>query len=149
MKYFSTQRPLAPGTFPKVNGSSVYDVVNFGNKVYCPEIGREAWGYVEYSFPILEELASSYELIPGKRVESYAQSEVIALDEKTGVISTVAVFALPAKAALVAFIQQMNGNYNTWDYPKVPKGMRESPTAADHWYFDDISRCRVLSSHPV
>lgn len=64
MRYYSTQRPLGPGTFPKKDGTET--VTNFdGGKIYCEEIDREAWGYVEYKEQLTPEEISSYELTPG------------------------------------------------------------------------------------
>lgn len=63
MRYYSTQRPLGPGTFPKQDGSET--ITNFDRKIYCEEIGRDAWGFAEYKTPISEEAARSYELKPG------------------------------------------------------------------------------------
>lgn len=63
MRYYSTQRPNAPGTFPRQGGTET--VTNFDSKIYCEEIGREAWGYVEYKEPITPEQARDYELTPG------------------------------------------------------------------------------------
>lgn len=40
-------------------------VTNFDGKIYCEEIGREAWGYVEYKELITPEQARNYELTPG------------------------------------------------------------------------------------
>lgn len=48
MRYYSTQRPVGPGTFPKPQGNAVKEVFNFDNKTYCEEVGREARGYIEY-----------------------------------------------------------------------------------------------------
>jgi hypothetical protein len=46
-------------------------------------------------------------------------------------------YTLPPKKALVCFIEQfINKNFNTWEYPEEIKGMRESETVKDHWYFD-------------
>lgn len=46
-------------------------------------------------------------------------------------------YSLPPKAAMVAYIKQyVENNWNTWEYPDVIEGMRESDTVADHWYFD-------------
>lgn len=44
MRYYSTQRPVGPGTYPKPQGNAVKEVFNFDGKTYCKEIGREAWG---------------------------------------------------------------------------------------------------------
>jgi len=59
-----------PGSFPKPLGNQVLEIVNFddlriGNKkVYCPAIGREAWGYIDYKKPLSKEDAANYELTP-------------------------------------------------------------------------------------
>lgn len=62
-RYYSTQRPFAPGTFPKQDGTEC--IVNFDEKIFCEEIGREAWGYVAYKEPISDKDAKEYELIKG------------------------------------------------------------------------------------
>lgn len=59
-RYYSTQRPFGPGTFPQQDGTET--ITNFDGKVYCEEIGREAWGYIEYQQPITEKDAETYEL---------------------------------------------------------------------------------------
>lgn len=64
MKYYSTQRPVAPGTFPKPDGNKVTDIWNFNGPVFCEEIGREAWGYVVYEKALTEKDAANYELMP-------------------------------------------------------------------------------------
>ena len=45
MRYYSTQRPLVPGGCPR---AGVQKVHNYDEKEFCEEIGREAWGYVDY-----------------------------------------------------------------------------------------------------
>ena len=64
MKYFSTQRPLVPGAFPKSMINPVMNVVNFDQKTFCEEIGRDAWGYVEYARALDPDVAKDYELTP-------------------------------------------------------------------------------------
>lgn len=49
MRYYSTQRPVGPGTFPKLPENKVLEVHNFDAKTFCEEIGREAWGYIDLS----------------------------------------------------------------------------------------------------
>lgn len=44
MRYFSTQRPLGPGCFPKVQGNEVMEIENYDRKMFREEIGRAAWG---------------------------------------------------------------------------------------------------------
>lgn len=61
-RYYSTQRPVAPGTFPKPAGNKVVDIQNFDCRTYCEAIGREAWGYIDYEAPIAPEQATEYAL---------------------------------------------------------------------------------------
>lgn len=68
MRYFSTQRPLGPGCFPKVQGNEVMEIENYDRKMFREEIGREAWGSIVYRHPLAEIDASIYELTPEKFV---------------------------------------------------------------------------------
>ena len=52
MRYYSTQRPISPGSFPQRTWNKVLEIHNFDQKTYCEEIGREAWGYIDYEKPI-------------------------------------------------------------------------------------------------
>lgn len=72
MRYYSTQRPVAPGTFP--NTQQVKDVVNFDRRQFVQEINREAWGYIEYAGPLTEKQAADYELV--SQVGSYRNPAV-------------------------------------------------------------------------
>lgn len=66
MRYYSTQRPISPGAFPKPAGNKVLNCVNFdGGRTFCREIGRTAYGYIEYERPISIWDADSYELTKG------------------------------------------------------------------------------------
>ena len=60
MKYFTTQRPVMPGTVP----GGFVAFINFDERTYCPEIEREAWGIVEYAEPLTDKQVSDYELTP-------------------------------------------------------------------------------------
>ena len=62
MRYYSTQRPVAPGTFPKPEGNKILDIHNYDRKTYCPEIGGEAWGYIDFAQPLPEGEAQKWEL---------------------------------------------------------------------------------------
>ncbi len=63
MKYYSTQRPVMPGGFPKKE--AVERIENFDTKTFCEEIGQEAWGFIEYREPLTKEEADAYELTLG------------------------------------------------------------------------------------
>ena len=67
MKYYRTQRPIVPGSFPTPGGNKVATVHNYDAKTYCEEIGREAWGYIEYEQPLQNEDVMNYELTPFPR----------------------------------------------------------------------------------
>lgn len=62
MRYYSTQRPVAPGSYPCKD--SVVEIHNFDNRTFCEKIGTEAWGYIEYSCELPEKEAAEYELVP-------------------------------------------------------------------------------------
>ena len=63
MRYYSTMRPVQPGGFP--NREGVEEIHNFDTKTFCEEIGREAWGYIDYREPLTKEQAEAYELTLG------------------------------------------------------------------------------------
>lgn len=60
LRYYSIQRPVGPGTYPRKDGVIIH---NFCDKTYCKEIGREAWGYIDYTEPLTEKEMSTYELM--------------------------------------------------------------------------------------
>ena len=41
-RYYLTQRPAMPGTFPKPQGNRVLSIENYDERTFCEEIGREA-----------------------------------------------------------------------------------------------------------
>ena len=69
MKYYSTQRPIMPGSFPEPKGNRVLAIVNFDEKTCCKEPGRDCWGYIEYEKPLSEKEASAYELVRERRLD--------------------------------------------------------------------------------
>lgn len=64
MKYYSTQRPITPGSFPKPENNPVLELQNFENSTYCQEIDGEAWGWIEYKNPLSESETGQWELTP-------------------------------------------------------------------------------------
>lgn len=65
-RYYSTQRPVDIGTFPKPPDNPVVEVHNYDADSRIPvENGMiQAWGYVEYQKPLTEKEAGVYELRP-------------------------------------------------------------------------------------
>lgn len=59
-RYYSTMRPVMPGGFPK--SQEILKIKNFDSREFVEEIGREAWGYIEYAEPLTEQEAAAYEL---------------------------------------------------------------------------------------
>lgn len=57
-RYYLTQRPLSIGTFPGKPAS----MESFDSKQYVNDIGRPAWGWVEYSEPLTDKQVIAYEL---------------------------------------------------------------------------------------
>lgn len=62
-RYYSTMRPVLPGSFPKKELAE--KIENFDTKTFCEEIGRDAWGYIEYREALAKEEADAYELVLG------------------------------------------------------------------------------------
>lgn len=62
MKYYSTLRPVGPGTFPP--GIVVTEIRNFDQRQYCPETDAEAWGWFETDAEISEAELKAYDLDP-------------------------------------------------------------------------------------
>lgn len=51
-RYYSTQRPIMPGGYPKPQNNEVLEIENFDNKKFVEEVGCQAWGYIEYEKPL-------------------------------------------------------------------------------------------------
>ena len=62
MRYYSTHRPVTPGSFPNPPGNKVLEIHNFDSKTYCEELGREVWGYIDYERPLTRYDCNAYEL---------------------------------------------------------------------------------------
>lgn len=64
MKYYSTKRPITPGSFPKPEGNDVLEVQTFDCETYCEKLGRGVWGYIVYAQPLAAGEAEKWELTP-------------------------------------------------------------------------------------
>ena len=63
-RYYSTERPVSLGTYPKIMQNRPVNIENFEIKTYVPEIKREAYGYLEYECELTDKQVSAYELCP-------------------------------------------------------------------------------------
>lgn len=61
-RYYSTQRPVMPGGYPKTKYSEVLEIHNFDCKEYVKEIDQRAWGWIEYDRPLGHFDVINYEL---------------------------------------------------------------------------------------
>lgn len=65
-RYYSTQRPVDIGTYPKPDGNEPVVVVNYDADRRRPVAGGRisAWGELTYRKPLTEKQAADYELVP-------------------------------------------------------------------------------------
>ena len=63
-KYYSTQRPMDIGTFPKPPRNAPDEIVNYDQRVPVENGSFLAWGHLTYTRPLTKRQASDYELRP-------------------------------------------------------------------------------------
>ena len=63
-RYYSTQRPVDIGTFPKPAGNAPVEIYNYDGRIPVEDGSMLAWGYLEYARPLTEKEAGDYELRP-------------------------------------------------------------------------------------
>jgi len=60
-KYYSIQRPISVGTFPKTESGPI-NVVNFDERIRQENATFQTWGYLTYNAPLTSEQLTEYEL---------------------------------------------------------------------------------------
>lgn len=60
--YYSTQRPIGPGTYPKPQDNKVIEIKNFDKKEKIENENISAYGYIKYEKPLMPAAAKTYEL---------------------------------------------------------------------------------------
>lgn len=70
MRYYSTERPVSLGTYPKSKDNKITEIFNYDDKTYIEEIGREAWGYIDYLYPLSNSDIINYELVAEQNIKS-------------------------------------------------------------------------------
>ena len=63
-RYYSTQRPVDIGTFPKPADNKPVEIHNYDSRIPVENGTMLAWGYLEYARPLTEKEARDYELKP-------------------------------------------------------------------------------------
>ena len=63
-RYYSTQRPVDIGTFPKPSGNAPVEIHNYDKRQLVENGTMQAWGWLEYAKPLTEKETCDYELKP-------------------------------------------------------------------------------------
>ena len=63
-RYYSTQRPVDLGTFPKPPGNAPVEIINFDERRMVEGGTMRAWGELAYLKPLTEKQMKDYELRP-------------------------------------------------------------------------------------
>lgn len=61
-KYYNTQRPIGPGTYPKPQDNKIIEIKNFDKKEKIENENISAYGYIKYEKPLMPAAAKAYEL---------------------------------------------------------------------------------------
>ena len=83
--YYSTQRPVDIGTFPKPPDNKPVEIHNYDKRQSVENGTMQAWGYLEYAKQLTEKEASDYELKPAPaatRTASIPEQSVPSSPEK-------------------------------------------------------------------
>ena len=81
-KYYSTQRPVSIGTFPKDTGNPPIRFENYNGRTWVECNTRLAWGELVYAKPLSDKELRDYELKPSRnncdvRQRMEAQAQVV------------------------------------------------------------------------
>lgn len=68
-KYYSTQRPIEPGSYPKPQDNPPLEIVNYSvdSRIPVEDGALRAWGELTYAAPLTVEQMDSYELKPSRK----------------------------------------------------------------------------------
>lgn len=74
-RYYSTQRPVMPGGYPKPFGNEPVVIVNYDSRQTVENSKVQAWGYLEYALPLTPRECADYELkaISSEKTRANAQ----------------------------------------------------------------------------
>lgn len=92
-RYYSTQRPVDIGTFPKPPGNEPAEICNFDKRIPVEDGAFPAWGVLTYAKPLTEKEISDHELRPSRynpdvrRVMAEQASFVGLWEERNGIPS--------------------------------------------------------------
>lgn len=127
-RYYRIMRPVLPGSFPKKE--LVEKIENFDTKTFCEEIGREAWGYLEYGEALTKEEADAYDLVLGGMKTYYCVTTSV--DDKGKVLAAIT-SVIEAERKPESNFQSLSRKdvYNDWfDDPEEAKKFVEEAKRA-------------------
>lgn len=75
-KYYSTQRPVDIGTFPKPPHNAPDEIVNYDRRIPVEGGAFLAWGHLTYTRPLTEKEASDYELRPAPVISELSRKMI-------------------------------------------------------------------------
>lgn len=127
-RYYSIMRPVLPGGFPKKE--LVEKIENFDTKTFCKEIGREAWGCLEYREVLTKEEADACDLVLGGMKTYYCVTTSV--DDKGKVLVAIT-SVVQAESKPESSFRSLSRKdvYNDWfDDPKEAKKFVEEAKMA-------------------
>ena len=63
MRAYAIYRPIGPYAWPSEHRDKVAEIVNYDTLTYVPEIGRNAFGHIDFEEDIPKEDLDRYELV--------------------------------------------------------------------------------------
>ena len=88
-RYYSTQRPVDIGTFPKPPDNKPVEIHNYDSRIPVEDGSMLAWGYLEYAKPLTEKEAGDYELKPAP-ARTAKEEHLSSQEEKPSVLKELA-----------------------------------------------------------
>ena len=76
-KYYSTQRPVDIGTFPKPPRNAPDEIVNYDQRVPVENGSFLAWGHLTYTRPLTKRQASDYEPVSYTHLDVYKRQPML------------------------------------------------------------------------
>ncbi len=63
MRSYAIHRPIGPFTWPSEHKDKVIELVNYDRLTFVPEIGRNAFGYIDWADGVPMDALARYELV--------------------------------------------------------------------------------------
>lgn len=142
-RYYSTQRPVDIGTFPKPSGNSPTDIQNFDERTPVEDGAFMAWGILTYAKPLTADEMARFELRPSLLNLDVYQ----AMAEQAAVVGP---WERKCKIPAEKRLTQWNGATDTYTPAKgvMPERLAERCRQAKEFPDGPIHRTGALRSHP-